>query len=279
MANDVYYPGGIDTQSPVIKAYESNKYNQPGENYGAPVGAQIPGKGTFAGYDGPNSYVTSGQYDRDVKAGAAAMQARDDARFASSGVGGVGGGGGGGSVSYSMGYQGPKMDMPKFNAPKAYKSPAYNAPEYDEGLERKMRQQYMAPGMSQVRRSMQQATISSKSIDNPNARALFINQAFEGAGSAISQVAGTATRSAQAGAQARYSDELSKYDKEWNIQNNDAKLAWDTEWMQAMKEYEVGLGLFSQMPLTDQVSAYNSDTGTGGGKSTSGLKFSMGRWW
>lgn len=269
---DVNYTNMNDS---ILKGYSQNVYNKPGPDYGAPVGSSIASQGgmTFAGYGGNNSYVTSGQYAKDTAAAAAAKDWRANNLPSTGSTGARTSGGGGGSASYSVGYRGPTMDMPTFKAPEDYKSPDYKPPEYDEGLEKKLRQQYMAPGMSQVRRSQQQATISAKSIDNPNARALFINQAMEGAGAAISQVAGTATRGAQQEARARYSDELSKYNKTWEIAASDSKLAWDKEWETAMQEYTVGLGLFSKMPLPDQISAYNKETGTGSKGSSLGWSF------
>jgi hypothetical protein len=187
----------------------------------------------------------------------------------------VSGGGGGtqrkasGGSGYRSGvsyggstYTGPTMEKPVLKDVGDLDLPDYTPPEYDEKLERRLRSEYMAPGMSQVRRATSQAVISSKSIDNPNARALFINQALEGVGTATAKIAGSAGKEATAESHRRYSDELTKYDKGWKVLADETKANWDKDWFQAMQEYEMGLKLFEQQPYVDQVSAYNDMTGT-----------------
>ena len=163
-----------------------------------------------------------------------------------------------GAVAASGFAKQPTMERVEFEAPAAYKAPEYEPPERDPMLEKRLRQEYMAPGMRQVRRSTQQAIISSKSLDNPNARSLFIQKALEGVGSAVSQIAGTAGKEARAEAEARYQDDLSKYHTAWGSLRDESKTRYDAEWQQAIMKYqedqwarEKGVELESANPMAN----------------------------
>jgi len=125
-----------------------------------------------------------------------------------------------------------------FQAPDPYKSPAYKPPERDEMVEKKLRREYMGSGMRQIRRATSQAVISSKSMDNPNARSLFIGKALEGVGGAISKVAGTAGREASKEATVRYHDDLNKYHTAWGALRDEAKAKYDSAWQSALMNFQ-----------------------------------------
>lgn len=173
------------------------------------------------------------------------------------------------SAPISMGYMGPTMDKPtleqaKLKGPGKLKYDEYKPPERDPREEKALRQEYMAPGMSQVRKSTQQAIISSKSFDNPNARANFINKALEGVGSAVSNIAGTAGRAAGKEARMRYQDEVTKYHTGYQVGMEEAKTNWDAAWQVAMTKfqsqtsanlanYQAAMQTYGQMPLPQQI--------------------------
>lgn len=170
-----------------------------------------------------------------------------------------GGGSSGGSVSVAnSGYQGELMAKPELQAPDAYKAPEYKPPEYDESEERKIRNEYMAPGEASLRKATSEAIISSKSIDNPNARAMFINKALEGVGTAMGDISTSASNQAREEGWARYSDSLTKYNTTWEIANTEQLSAWNTQWQTALLEYQNEFSLFSKMPLESQVEAWNN---------------------
>lgn len=194
-----------------------------------------------------------------------------------------GGGGGGGGRSVSLGYQGPTVARPEyqtteFEAPGKFQAPEYKPPERDEAVEAKLRDQYMAPGMRQVRKGTSQAILSSKSLDNPNTRAMFIERALGGVGDAISKVAGTAGREASTEASRRYGQDMEKYHFGYNAKSNEAKIQYDSEWKQAIMDfqeqrtasqraYETQANVFRQMPLAQQAGAL-----PGGGGSPTGSR-------
>lgn len=144
---------------------------------------------------------------------------------------------GGGSSSGGSTYTGPTYEQPTLEGPGDLTLPEYTPPEYDKAEERKLREEYLAPGMQQIRRSTQQAIVSSKSLDNPNARALFINQALEGVGSAVSDVTASATQSAYNAAQQNYANELSKYFTGWQAEVSAAQTQYQADWSAALAEY------------------------------------------
>lgn len=151
-----------------------------------------------------------------------------------------GGYSGGGAIA-GGGYTPPapqqKYKPVKFKAPDKLKLPEYKPPERDEGEERGFRREYMGPGMAQVRRSTQEAIISSKSFDNPNARALFIRDALKGVGEGVEKVAGGAQREARAEATRRYAEDVSNYIGKWNAKAAEKTANFDAEWKAALAEF------------------------------------------
>lgn len=125
----------------------------------------------------------------------------------------------------------------EFKGPGKLDLPDYNPPDRNLAEERQLRREYMAPGLAQIRRTTQEAVISSKSMDNPNARALFINKALQGVGTALEKVTTGAGTQARAESMQRYSLELDKYYKGWKGKAEEAKLNWDADWNAAMADF------------------------------------------
>lgn len=146
-------------------------------------------------------------------------------------------GGYSGGGSYSAGVQ-QTYNPVKFNAPENLKLPEYKPPERDEGLTRQLRREYMGPGVNQIRRTTQEAIISSKSMDNPNARSLFIEKALAGVGQGIARVSATAGQEANREATQRYSEAMQKYNTGYKIMAEEAKAAYDSKWKQALMDFQ-----------------------------------------
>jgi hypothetical protein len=116
--------------------------------------------------------------------------------------------------------------------------PEYAPPERDEAQEKGFRREYMGPGMAQIRRSTQEAIISSKSFDNPNARAMFIRDALKGVGEGVEKVAGGAQREARAESGRRHSEDITNYVNQWNAKAQEATAKYDSEWKTAMMQFQ-----------------------------------------
>ncbi len=247
-----------DDISTVIAGYEdiAGGYEQMNrermENYPLTRGGEsmtITPQGTTRGGGVPGTVITvgtppPGPHDR----GRSGIPTTGARRYA-----GVGRAAPSGSQGISMGYQGPTMAKPEFQRPGGLKYGAYKPPEYDPGQERKLRQEYMAPGMGQVRKTTSQAMITSKSMDNPNTRSLFVEKALSGVGEAVSQIAGTAGREAGREARGRYQDEVTKYNTGWKILADETRANWDKEWDTALMQYKEQMNLYAQQPYPQQV--------------------------
>lgn len=144
----------------------------------------------------------------------------------------------GGYVSAAGGNMQQTYKPVEFKGPGQFKMPEYKPPERDLGEEKALRREYMAPGLAQIRRSTQQAIISSKSMDNPNARSLFINKALQGVGSALEQVTSGASRQARAESMQRYTTELNKYYTGWRALAEEAKANYDAQWKEAVMNFQ-----------------------------------------
>lgn len=145
------------------------------------------------------------------------------------------GGGGGAIAAGSM--QQPYKPV-EFKAPGQLSLPEYKPPEYDQGQERQYRREYMAPGEAQARRATQEAIISSKSMDNPNARALFIRNALQGLGGALEKISAGATQQARAEANQRHQNEVAAYVGEWNRKARESQAKYDASWQTAMFNFQ-----------------------------------------
>jgi len=159
----------------------------------------------------------------------------------------------------------------EFQAPGDLKLPEYKPPERDEAEERGFRREYMGPGMAQIRRSTQEAIISSKSFDNPNARALFIRDALKGVGEGVEKVAGGAAREARAESTRRYSEDIANYVNKWNAKAQEATAKYDSQWKSAMVN-------FQEQQMAAQSATITGATG-GGAAAVGDFATRTGEWW
>lgn len=195
-------------------------------------------RGTTTAYSTPQGISYGGGVPGTVISIGGTPQARFNPQMAA-GAGYQPSSGGGGRMggSSSAGAKGPYTPV-QFNAPGKIKLPEYKPPEYDEKKEKALRSEYMGPGMAQARRAVSQAIVSSKSLDNPNARSMFIQNALSGLGQAVEKVSTGASQQARAEARARYSDELGKYFTGWKALAEETKLNWDAEWKSALTNFQ-----------------------------------------
>lgn len=149
-----------------------------------------------------------------------------------------GGGGGAGSMTRAP-IMPPEYKPVDFKAPDKFALPDYKPPERDESEERRFRREYMGPGMAQVRRSTSEAMISSRQLDNPNARALFVKQALSGVGEAVEQVAGGAQKQARAESARRYAEDVANYQNMWTAKIlPEAQANYEAQWNKAVMDYQ-----------------------------------------
>jgi len=100
-----------------------------------------------------------------------------------------------------------------------YKAEAYETPEEDPGVYKTARREAMGPGLRALREGTREAISSAQSLDNPNARGLFIKQALAGMGKGLENVAAGASREARGVAQAKRSEQLNQYQTKYNAKS------------------------------------------------------------
>lgn len=277
MAEEYDYGSLIKTYDETTAGYnQMAKEQSPG--YGYPTRTTVPGPGFSGSYGTPGGNL--------ITIGTPPPGPHDRGR-SYAGVPSPGGASGresmaspSGRIETSMPQQGPTMPKPsldraKFKAPDKLKYDKYKPPERDPMEEKKLRAEYMAPGMRQVRRTTQESVLSSKSFDNPNARSMFIQKALQGVGDAVSQIAGTAGKQAASEATNRYAMQLDKYHTGFKVGQEEKRANWDSAWQAAMMEFQAknqqnvaeyssAMGIYGQQSGPQQIE------GAGGGSYGSG---------
>jgi hypothetical protein len=271
------YGSLIQTYDDIATGYNQMSKEQ-SAGYGYPTRSTVPGPGFTGSYSTPRgNLVTIGAPTRSIHdrgRGVSGPSSYGDNRI-SRDIGGPGR-----VEGPAYGAAGPTMPKPslskaKFDSPGKLKFDQYKPPERDPMEEKKLRQEYMAPGMRQVRRTTQESILSSKSFDNPNARSLFIQKALEGVGGAVSQIAGQAGKQAAAEATSRYAMELDKYHTGFKVGQDEKRANWEAAWdaavmefaaknQQNLSEYSAAMNIYGNQSAAQQIE------GAGGGSYGSG---------
>jgi hypothetical protein len=104
-------------------------------------------------------------------------------------------------------------ELPKFQGQE------YAPPEQDQAIYDDERSRAMAPGMRSLREGTREAISSATSLDNPNARGKFIQDALKGYGQGLSQVAGQAHQTATQRSDRKHAEALQAYQTKYDYQN------------------------------------------------------------
>jgi len=114
-------------------------------------------------------------------------------------------------------------DMPTFQGEE------YAPPERDQAIYDQERRRSMGPGMRALREGTREAISSSQSLDNPNARSKFIQQALHGYGQGLESVASQADRQATMTADRRQAEAVSMYQTKYEYKRNEDLMNYKTE--------------------------------------------------
>jgi hypothetical protein len=162
--------------------------------------------------------------------------------------------------------------MPEYNAP------GYAPPEEDPNAYRNARREAIAPGLREMREGTREAISSAQSLDNPNARSMFIKKALQGYGKGLESVAAGAGREARQVAGDKRREQLDTYRIQHSIQsdtylrnyqNEINKIAADFAQQQglAAQAYEVGMDPNLTMASTQTAAQRSSMTARERGQS------------
>lgn len=195
-----------DYAAQAIKVYESMGPKQEGGDVGF---TGVPGTGKLADYERSKAGMTG-------NTGKTPSQPYS-----------IGGGGGGGGLDQPQPrdpYQALQSpDMPRFEGEE------YTPPERDQAIYDQERRKAMGPGMRALREGTREAISSSQSLDNPNARSKFIQQALHGYGKGLESVASQADRQATMTADKRQAEAVSMYRTKYEYKRNEDLMNYKTE--------------------------------------------------
>jgi hypothetical protein len=166
-------------------------------------------EGGEVGHVGTGHYLD--EYNRSV-----ASMTRGTDRAA----GGGGGRSGGGSYAPAQRTIKPMEAMKAPELPKYEGIGEYTPPEEDEGVYRQARREAMGPGMRALREGTREAISSAQSLDNPNARAKFIQQSLKGYGQGLESVAAGASKEGRTEARFKRQEQLDIYKTNYDIKSN-----------------------------------------------------------
>ena len=137
----------------------------------------------------------------------------------------TGGGGGSNRGPTGSSFQGQQVVQP-FEAMKAPELPEYEGigeykpPEETDDAYNKARQGSMNAGVREMRDQARESMSTAQSLDNPNARAKFVQQALKGYGQGLSKVAQAAGKEGRTEASRSRSEELQTYRTNYDIKSD-----------------------------------------------------------
>ncbi len=149
------------------------------------------------------------------------------------------GGGGGGGGGRAVAPQAP-LAMPRFKFDQQLDLPDYSPPEEDPQAYRAARQEAMGRGERAIRNRAQEAIMSSKSIDNPQARKQFINSVLSGVGEGLEAVAAGAGREARQVTGAKRAEQMQVYNAKYQAQSQEAMSRYEQGFKTALLNYQAG---------------------------------------
>lgn len=173
------------------------------------------------------------------------------------------GGGTGGRGGYAS-TPAPGAPIPEFHFSGSLDLPDYQPPAEDDEFYKRERSALMGRGLRGLRNRTQEAIISSKSIDNPNARRQFVKDVLSGYGEGLEAVSAEAGREAKAEVGRKRAEEVSIYNAQYQAESQEAKANYDQQLQEELMNWQ---------------SAYqNAQAGYQNGAATAGTSGARAQW-
>jgi len=128
--------------------------------------------------------------------------------------------GGGSSYQQQIQTRAPMQAMKTPELPEYKGVGEYKPPEEDPNVYKTARREAMGAGMRELREGTREAISSGQSLDNPNARSKFIQQALQGYGKGLENVAAGASKEGRAEAGRKRSEQLSIYKTNYDVRSD-----------------------------------------------------------
>jgi hypothetical protein len=170
-------------------------------------------------------------------------------------------GGGGTTTTYSgqtSGQTMPDLDLGGITLD----LPEYKPPAEDDNVKKQAFEETYQRGKGDLQQATHQAIISTKSLDNPAARAQMMDAVLGSMGSGLNEVAKAAGSAANQEAARKRAEQLNIYQAQFQVESAEAQAAYDKELTEAMANYEAQ---HAQFQMDQQVAANQPGTKENGG--------------
>jgi hypothetical protein len=140
--------------------------------------------------------------------------------------------------------------------------PEYKPPAEDDNVKKQAFEETYQRGKGDLQQATHQAIISTKSLDNPAARAQMMDAVLGSMGSGLNEVAKAAGSAANQEAARKRAEQLNIYQAQFQVESAEAQAAYDKELTEAMANYEAQ---HAQFQMDQQVAANQPGTKGNGG--------------
>jgi len=156
-----------------------------------------------------------------------------------------------------------------------FKARDYKPPKEDPRVYAKARDEAMGPGLRALREGTREAISTSQSLDNPNARGLFIKQALQGYGSGLEGVSSAAGREARSVAGAKRAEQLNIYNTRYQARSAADKINYQAKVNQMAQDFaqqqQIAQANYQMQFNTDPRFKLPGDTGATGSNFSKGF--------
>jgi len=156
-----------------------------------------------------------------------------------------------------------------------FKARKYKPPEEDPRVYSKARDEAMGPGLRALREGTREAISTSQSLDNPNARGLFIKQALQGYGSGLEGVSSAAGKEARSVAGAKRAEQLNIYNTKYQARSAADKINYQAKVNQMAQDFaqqqQIAQANYQMQFNTDPRFKLPGDTGATGSNFVKGF--------
>lgn len=136
--------------------------------------------------------------------------------------------------------------------------PEYAPPEENKRLEMQKREEFSASGRQALGKKSTEALLTTRNLDNPNARAKMLESVLSGYGQGYEKVAGEAGNAANRYAQQKRSEELHTYASKWSADAEVSRKRYETDFGNQLRNFMMGEAA-RQQNYTQQQHIYDTN--------------------
>jgi hypothetical protein len=186
--------------------------------------------------------------------GSPADERRNDQTYLGAGGGSYGSSGSGRLQTSRRGRGGgpPELDLGDITLD----LPEYTPPAEDKSVKREAFEEVYQRGRGDMATQTHNAIISTKSLDNPAARAKMMDTVLSSMGAGLNEIAKAAGTAANQEAARKRAEQLNIYNAQFQVESAEAQAQYDKELMEAQMNYEAEMAQYqaeqAEPQMTDQ---------------------------